>query len=231
MQLPAFVKKRPVTIAAVVIGGGLLLFFAMRGGPQQAAVSVATGPSEAQIAAALQAQQMQIQAASQTQAIQAQLEGRKLEIQGNLSLATLQAQLEDARSSRETSAQLKMAEFAASIQQASIAGQTAIGMTTAQASADLARYQGMSQLVTAEANAYYTKAMADLAPVQLDHATGIRLAEIKSVTDLAIIEGTYAAQIAQHQAQGMIGVAQQQKKAATANMWGNVAGGLIKAFL
>lgn len=219
----SFIKRKPVTVAAIVIGGGLLLFLAMRGGggATQSGVSAATGPSDAQIAAGLQAQQLQYQAAAVAQQGEITLATKKMDYDAQLALAGLQVQLEDARNARETAATTKLAEFAASVQSQSIQGQTAIGLTTAQAQADLARYSGMSQLITAEAQAYAIKGQTDLAPFIANAQWDIAQAQIRADVDKTIIARDRDIAIVQTQAATQQYIA---KKQSQSSIWGSALG-------
>jgi hypothetical protein len=156
------VKKHPLLIGGVVIGGAVLLFIYMRGGFGGGQVSVqsgAAGPSQADLAYAAQGQQLSYQAAMQSGAQQFQLAYLQQEQAGSAQHDAIQAQLE----TLNINSSLDLAKY-----------QTGAAQATA-----LASMQNNLDIATLGANTQTSLA-------QLGAATQLGLTQITSQTQLGL---------------------------------------------
>lgn len=230
-----FVKKRPLLVGGIVIVGGLLLYFAMNRGSSSGdsggaiVVSGQTDPAQAQ--QYMQNQALAYQANAQTSQQNFQLKALEMQTQGQLALAEMSLQLEEGRDIRMNNTAVTLANFQAQVANNQTAAQQAIGLAgiDAQKQVGLASVAVQQTLAYGQyelnsADAYYRRVEADnyVFTKTLDTQTAWKQIEYAAIT---------ASNVAQHQAQAQIGVAQQQKKAAQSNMWGNIVGGALSAFL
>jgi hypothetical protein len=224
------VKKHPLLIGGVVIGGAVLLFIYMRGGfggGQAAVASGASGPSQADLAYAAQGQQLSYQAAMQGSAQQFQLAYLQQEQAGSASHDAVQAQLE----TLNISSSLDLAKFQTNAAQttalASMQQQLDIATLGANTQTELARLGAATQLgltqITSQTQLGLAQDQANIVAKTLDTQLGMTAQNVQLQENLA----SKAAETQVSLAQISAGV---QKKQSSNSLIGGIIGGVLSIF-
>lgn len=184
-----FIKKRPLLTGAIVLIGAFALFLALKGrGGSGSVVVTQGGPDPAQVQAGLQAQAMQFQANQQVAAQNFQLAQQQMAINGQLSIAGLQAQLEDKRSERDTATAQHLADLQAQVQVTGINAQVAQTQIGANVQQQIAAFGAQVQMAGIQAQERIGLATVQVQQTSADAAAYFQRAQADNIMGLATLQ-------------------------------------------